>query len=172
MARRLTQEKNASGVRTSYGHMVGYTWTSTHAAPIVLVRLISFAAGVSFMVSISCFLRNAGRRYIFSGTRLCNRRHRRCRRVFAPPLPPSPARLHPDSLGRLHALLLGKHEHHRLQSWAGANESIRVCPPLEPPVGDLPSAFTASSAPPRSRASSLPAMSRIREAHHWERAPA
>lgn len=27
MARRLTQEKNASGVRTSYGHMVGYTWT-------------------------------------------------------------------------------------------------------------------------------------------------
>jgi len=132
MARRLTQEKNASGVRTSYGHMVGYTWTSTHAAPIVLVRLISFAAGVSFMVSISCFLRNAGRRYIFSGTRLCNRRHRRCRRVFAPPLPPSPARLHPDSLGRLHALLLGKHEHHRLQSWAGANESIRVCPPWSP----------------------------------------
>ncbi len=27
MARPLTQEKNASGVRTSYGHMVGYTWT-------------------------------------------------------------------------------------------------------------------------------------------------
>ena len=121
--------------------------------PVVLVLLISFATGVSFVVSISCFLGNAGRGTSsqahdcaivgIAGVDVCS-----------PPL----------FLHHQHGVIqtlqadcthccLGRHGHHRLQSWAGENESIRVWPPplrpRRPPVDDLPRCVILNSSLPR-----------------------
>lgn len=122
-------------------------WPGRLRAPHLL-RHWSFLRGINLL-----FPRKRRTGYIFSGTRLCNRRHRRCRRVFAPPF------LHHQH-GVIQTLqadcthcCLGRHEHHRLQSWAGENESIRVCPPplrpRRPPVDDLPRCVILNSSLPR-----------------------
>lgn len=113
--------------------------------PVVLVLLVSFATGVSFVVSISCFLGNAGRGTSsqahdcaivgIAGVDVCS-----------PPL----------FLHHQHGVIqtlqadcthccLGRHEHHRLQSWAGENESIRVCPPPSALGGPRSTTFHAAS---------------------------
>ena len=100
-------------------------WPGRLRAPHLL-RHWSFLRGINLL-----FPRKRRTGYIFSGTRLCNRRHRRCRRVFAPrPLPPSPARRHPDSPGRLHSLLLGKT---RASSAPVLGWRKRIDPCLSPP---------------------------------------
>ena len=121
--------------------------------PVVLVLLVSFATGVSFVVSISCFLGNAGRGTSsqahdcaivgIAGVDVCS----------PPPPPPSPARRHPDSPGRLHSLLLGKT---RASSAPvlGWRKRIDPClsPPLRPrrpPVDDLPRCVILNSSLPR-----------------------
>ena len=66
------ESTDGQGITRREDSAVSPTNSSTDTGPIIWVFLISSSAGVAFILSISSFFKNARRRYIFAGIRVCS----------------------------------------------------------------------------------------------------